>query len=179
MGTASTGDGTWHRGRMMAGNDWRLGGEGHQPSRACGCPAGSKASRRHPMASHRHQLCSSSVFPRVRRRRSSPQPQQRSGRTSTSPSDPTQEDRQAADSCGAIWARVKHLRVVHRGKIVGPRSSATEKRGPLGASVGAGLPAPRRPPNPRTKTKSWREPDRVRAISQPALPPLQSNEPLW
>ena len=37
------------------------------------------------------------------------------------------------------------------------------------------LPAPRRPPNPTTKTKSWRELDRVKAISPPAPPPLQSS----
>jgi hypothetical protein len=33
------------------------------------------------------------------------------------------------------------------------------------AQWGLGSPAPRRPPDPTTTTKSWREPDRARAIS--------------
>jgi hypothetical protein len=70
--------------------------------------------------------------------------------------------------------------VRHRGRMMAENGGASfrqasVKRGPLGASGGLGLPAPRRPPNPTTRAKSWREPDAARAISPPAPPPLQSS----
>ena len=73
--------------------------------------------------------------------------------------------REILDSICDLARRIEHPYARQPRLCGGPRSDGRRERGPQGATVGAGGPAPRRPPNPTTKTKSWRESDRPRAIS--------------
>jgi hypothetical protein len=69
------------------------------------------SSRRHPMASHRHQLRSSTLPPGRSTAAIVPPASARSGCTRTSPSDLTQEDRHSSttgpNSCGSHWGAKK------------------------------------------------------------------------
>ena len=102
-------------------------------------------SRRHPMASHRHQLRSSNVranaFDGGDR---PPSPQQRTDALGSPPSDLTQKDRHSSatglNSCEAILgARKAPTGCPQASAPVGPRSRYTIQTRPQGASSGRGF----------------------------------------